>query len=228
MFYDDRPPGPAQPVIRLRVLQTTDLHMHLPAYDYDLMQPSGVRGLANLSKDIHALRDTDVPTLLFDTGDFLQGSPLADVAVQTRGQHPMIAAFNDLRYDAVVLGNHDFDYGLPVLRDALSDLNCPVVTANITLNDGPPLAQPSTLIDVTDADETLTVGVIGLTTRETYLVQRGPGDPVLAVHDPIAQAETEMQALRSKGADIVIALCHFGICERGARPNWAGFTGNPQ
>jgi 2',3'-cyclic-nucleotide 2'-phosphodiesterase/3'-nucleotidase len=221
MLYDDRPPGPAQPVIRLRVLQTTDLHMHLPAYDYDLIQPSGVRGLANLRHDIRSLRDTDIPTLLFDTGDFLQGSPLADVAVQTPGRHPMITAFNDLQYDAVVLGNHDFDYGLTVLRDALHDLNCPVVAANIALDGGPRIAQPSTLIEVADAGETLTVGVIGLTTQETYLVQRAPDDPVLSVSDPVIKAQAELQQLRDQGADIVVALCHFGICERDGADNVA-------
>jgi len=154
---DDRPSAPAIPQIRLRIVQTTDLHMHLLAYDYDLLRPSGQRGLANLIAPITALRADDTATLLFDCGDFLQGSPLADTAAQAPGPHPMITAMNALGYDAIVLGNHDFDYGLDVLKDALADLTCPVLGANVQLENAPPLTQPTAIIPVTSGKHSLRV-----------------------------------------------------------------------
>lgn len=221
LLTDDRPSAPAIPQIRLRIVQTTDLHMHLLAYDYDLLRPSGQRGLANLIAPITALRADDTATLLFDCGDFLQGSPLADTAAQAPGPHPMITAMNALCYDAIVLGNHDFDYGLAVLKDALADLTCPVLGANVQLENAPPLTQPTAIIPVTSGKHSLRVGVIGLTTQESFLVQNQPDAPRLLLSDPVLTAKKAQEQLRKQGADIVIALCHFGISQDAGADNVA-------
>ena len=82
--------------------------------------------------------------------DFLQGNPLADYVVgQARetAPHPMIATFNALGYDAVALGNHEFNYGLEVLAHVLQDAKFPVVCANLHHLDGTPVRPPFALIN---------------------------------------------------------------------------------
>ena len=143
----DEPPLSA----RLCILETTDLHMQLLGYDYFADHPTPDLGLVPLAGLIETYRaDPTVTTLLFDNGDFLQGNPLADYVVgqaQHNAPHPMIAAFNALDYDAVTLGNHEFNYGLEVLDQVLQDAQFPVVCANIHHLDGTSVMPPYTLID---------------------------------------------------------------------------------
>jgi 2',3'-cyclic-nucleotide 2'-phosphodiesterase/3'-nucleotidase len=212
------PPAPQDrqdsDLVRLRLLQTTDLHMHLLAFDYALMQPTRDRGLANLVSQIEAFRSDGQPTLLFDTGDFLQGTPLADAAFSGSQSepHPIATAFNTLSYDAIVVGNHDFDYGLAALHDISSQINCPILSANITPTQGHASYLPATLISVETGPQKqpLRVGVIGLTTP-VVAVTTDQGTTAVTARDPVSTAKTVIKTLQQQGADIIIALCHFGI-----------------
>lgn len=138
------------PKTTLRILETTDLHMHLLGYDYFGDRKDDRIGLAGLADLISGLRArAPQATLLFDNGDFLQGNPLADMlaaAHPATDTHPMIAAMNSLGYDALTLGNHEFDYGVPFLRRMLADAEPAVVCANISVKDASPLAVPYTLL----------------------------------------------------------------------------------
>lgn len=201
-------------IFRLRLLQTTDLHMHLLPFDYTTMQATADRGLANLVDAIADYRRDGMPTFLFDTGDFLQGNPLADAAMTEDeiDRHPMAWAFNYLGYDAVVLGNHDFDYGVDALGRVIRQIDCPVLSANVTAVRDAPAYLPSTLITVetTGTEPPLTVGIIGLTTPVVSLTT-GNGGPAVATDDPVEIAAPLAAKLREDGADVVVALCHFGI-----------------
>ncbi|MEJ8561374.1 metallophosphoesterase [Yoonia sp. GPGPB17] len=145
------PPMPDYPIGRLQVLETTDLHMQLLDYDYFADKPDPSIGLIGLADQIKALReDKGVTTLLFDNGDLLQGNPLADhiaAHAQPGETHPMIAALNTLQYDAMTLGNHEFDYGLKFLRDTLANAAFPIVSANISCLDGGTLANPFVIME---------------------------------------------------------------------------------
>ena len=156
---------------RIRILETTDLHMQLMGYDYFADQPTPDLGLIPLAGLIEAHReDLHVTTFLFDNGDFLQGNPLADYVTsdaQAGTPHPMIAAFNALSYDAVALGNHEFNYGLDVLDSVLSTADFPALCANVKRTDGSDLVPPYVIIDkqIMCSDghlRQLRVGVIGL------------------------------------------------------------------
>ncbi|MCB1399202.1 MAG: metallophosphoesterase, partial [Rhodobacteraceae bacterium] len=116
----DRPgKAPGGAVVHVRVMETNDLHMNILPYDYFADRPSDTRGLARTATLIAQARAEVANALLFDAGDFLQGSPMGDYFAHERGAapHPMIAAMNAVGYDAVTLGNHEFSYGLePLLR----------------------------------------------------------------------------------------------------------------
>ncbi|MEJ6396954.1 5'-nucleotidase C-terminal domain-containing protein [Yoonia sp. 208BN28-4] len=209
----------APPTATLRILQTTDLHMALLPYDYATDTERAGGSLAELAPIISKQRADADASLLFDTGDFLQGNPLADL-VSRQGPmpkaHPMISAMNMLAYDAVALGNHEFDYGLIPLMRALDDLSCPALLANVTTEDGASFFQASAMVarQVTASDGMgypLRIGVIGLLTPSTLLTPDEDDPAQLQVHAMTTAAKTAATALRADGADIVVALCHAGI-----------------
>ncbi len=216
----------------LRILATTDLHMHLRGYDYFTDQRNSGFGLAHTASLIRPLRDAVATCLLLDNGDFLQGNPLSDwmaerdraAAVKMRPipENPMIAAMNALGYDAGTLGNHEFNYGLGFLQRALGQARFPIVSANITTAQGDsPLhdthfVPPYAVLDrlVTDTDGGLwpiRIGVIGFAPPQIVLWERLQLGNAIGTRDIVAAARAHVPALRAAGADIVIALCHSGI-----------------
>jgi 2',3'-cyclic-nucleotide 2'-phosphodiesterase/3'-nucleotidase len=202
----------------IRILQTTDLHMCVLPYDYVSDQSGGAYSLSRLAPVISDLRSDDVLTLLFDTGDFLQGNHLASYIMSqddTGSAHPMIAAMNLLEYDAITLGNHDFDFGVSHLKDVIEDLDCPVVVTNMRKGDANAFASSVLLKrDVTCADgqtRPITIGVIGLITPQTIFVDETDRTAGYAVSDIVDAAAHAIPALKAEGADIIIALCHSGI-----------------
>ncbi|MFD1809819.1 metallophosphoesterase [Gemmobacter lanyuensis] len=104
---------------RLRIIATTDVHVHLMGYDYYADRPDPTLGLAHAATLIAAARSEVANSLLLDNGDFLQGNPMGDYVLGPGLQqgciHPAVRVMNRLGYDAATLGNHEFNYGLPTL-----------------------------------------------------------------------------------------------------------------
>ena len=205
---------------QLRILETTDLHMQLLGYDYFADYPTPDLGLIPLAGLIEAYRsDPTVSTLLFDNGDFLQGNPLADFVINEADPtvpNPMIAAFNALYYDAVTLGNHEFNYGVDVLARVLKDAQFPVVCANISLPNGAPFVPPYVLIDkqvICDDGQmrTLRVGVIGFVTPQILSWDKALLEGKITATDIVEAAATLAPKMRAEGAEVIVALCHSGI-----------------
>ncbi|MEY8842649.1 bifunctional metallophosphatase/5'-nucleotidase, partial [Cribrihabitans sp. XS_ASV171] len=118
---------------KLRLLATSDLHMHLVSHDYYADQPDPGVGLARTAGLIRWARreSEDALCLLVDNGDSLQGTPLGALAAEADAPHPLMAAFDALGYDAIGLGNHDFNFGLDRLDRMLVQAPCPVLCANL-------------------------------------------------------------------------------------------------
>ncbi len=162
----------------LRIMETTDLHVHVFPYNYYADRPDDTVGLARTAAHIADIRTEATNSLLIDNGDFLQGNPMGDYIAYERGMkegdtHPVIQAMNTLGFDASTLGNHEFNYGIEFLMKALAGANFPVVTANIakTLGSDPTrdetLIPPYVILDrtVTDGagvDHQIKVGLIRL------------------------------------------------------------------
>lgn len=210
----------------LRLLLTSDLHMHLLGYDYTRAEPTDRVGLEGLAPLIARARSETAATLLFDNGDFLQGTPMADLIAEgdlPTKTHPMIDAFNDLRYDAIALGNHEFDYGLPFLQDALKDCTMPVVCANARTGPTTHITRPWSLLErkITCSDgsiDTLKIGVIGFVTPPLVDWNAHILAGQVQTDDILTAARSHLPALRRAGADLVIALCHAGISDAPLTP----------
>src|SRR5215468_6036111 len=101
--------------VDLVVAATTDIHGYLRGWDYYANAPDTLRGLSRVATIVDSLRKVSrIWPVLVDAGDFLQGSPMTFVAarIDTTMPHPVVAAMNAMRYDAGVVGNHEFNYGL--------------------------------------------------------------------------------------------------------------------
>ncbi|MCU0903503.1 MAG: bifunctional 2',3'-cyclic-nucleotide 2'-phosphodiesterase/3'-nucleotidase [Tabrizicola sp.] len=214
----------ARPRASLRVIATSDLHASLMPYDYCANRPNSSLGLGAVSQQIAEARGEAQNCLLFDNGDFLQGSPIADYAAAARRRraHPVITAFNTLGYDAITLGNHEFDYGLRFLSQVLTDARFPVVSANVATRLGRSPARDETLvppftilrrqiIDHAGQAHLIRVGVIGFAPPQIEEWDRDTPDGRVHTRDILAAARAWLPRLRARGADIIVALAHSGI-----------------
>jgi 2',3'-cyclic-nucleotide 2'-phosphodiesterase / 3'-nucleotidase len=207
--------------VKLRVLETSDLHVNVVPYDYYRDGEDNTVGLAKTATLVKAARAEAKNHILFDNGDFLQGSSMGDWMAYKRGMkpgdvHPMIAAMNALGYAASTLGNHEFNYGLDFLDIGVKSANFPFVCANVSRADGGALVRPWLIIEhkVTDeagAAQVVKVGVIGFTPPQIMQWDKGHLDGKARATDIVEAARAQMPALKAAGADIVVALCHSGI-----------------
>ncbi len=212
---------------RLRILATSDLHAHILPYDYAADRPLPNAGLARTASLISAAR-AEVPNcLLVDNGDFLEGSPLGELAsldgyLAAGHVHPVIAAMNAVGYDAATLGNHEFSYGVSFLERALSAANFPVLCANALRKRGTRptqdhLFQPATHLLKrrlrNDAGQVadLRIGLIGLLPPQVAIWEKRNLQGRIVTRDIVEAATDWVASLKSAGADLIIALCHSGI-----------------
>ena len=119
---------PSSDVVTISILHTTDLHGHiLPTIDYNGRANLG--GLARCITQVRQWRAENPNSLLIDLGDVYQGT---EFALRDQGQ-TMIELFNLLRYDAWIVGNHEFDWGIEPFLHAVERSAMPVLAANTLL-----------------------------------------------------------------------------------------------
>jgi len=209
------------------LLETTDMHGHIAPFDYLDHRCPRQFGLARVATLIRAAR-TEVPNcLLFDNGDFLQGTPLSDLPPLPGGwpgPHPVIAAMNALGYDGVALGNHDFNFGLEFLSNALSDARFPVTCANLhplgktRLPAAPTLLLTRRLRDEAGRLHELRIGVIGVVVPQVATWDRDHLQGRVRTAGITETARAQAPALRAAGADLVVMLAHTGIDDTADHP----------
>lgn len=210
------------PCARLRLLATSDLHMHLGGHDYHADRPDPSVGLTRVASLIAAARAEAMAegaaVLLLDNGDALQGTPLGDMAaVRSGGPHLMMRAFRHLGYDALGLGNHDFNFGLEALDRILADAPCTVLSSNLRA------VAPSTLGRVAGfailertarvgmAQHSLRIGVLSFLPPQTLQWDSHLLAGRIEIADIVASARTWVPRLRRQGCDMIVALAHSGL-----------------
>jgi 2',3'-cyclic-nucleotide 2'-phosphodiesterase/3'-nucleotidase len=215
--------------LKLRILETTDVHMNLLGWDYYQDKAVEDYGLERTATLIRTARAEARNTLLFDNGDLLQGNPLGDYMARVKplqpGQlHPALRVMNALHYDAANVGNHEFNYGLPFLQLALKGADFPYVNANIVQGDGtaddakhaftPYVILERRFVDETGAPQTLKVGVIGFAPPQVMQWDRQHLLGRVAARDIPQTARALVPRMKAEGADLVVVIAHSGF-ERG-------------
>ncbi|NUT20911.1 MAG: bifunctional metallophosphatase/5'-nucleotidase [Hamadaea sp.] len=210
----------------LTLLGTSDIHGNVYNWDYykdkeyddSAHNDVGVAKLATLVNQIRAERG-DKATLVLDAGDTIQGTPLAtyyakqEPITSTGETHPMARSMNVIDYDAVTLGNHEFNYGLPLLDLWIRQLGFPALAANaVDAATGQPAYQPYVIKKVSLGEDapTLRVGILGLTNPGVAIWDRGNVEGKLEFRDMVATALKWVPIMRARGADIVLVSAHGG------------------
>jgi len=210
----------------LTLLGTSDTHGNVYNWDYykDAEYDDGAHndvGLAKVATLVNAVRAErrGKATLVLDAGDTIQGTPLAtyyakqEPITTTREQHPMARAMNVIRYDAVTLGNHEFNYGLPLLDLWIRQLGFPALAANaVNVKTGRPAFLPYVIKKVNLGEDApqLRVGILGLTNPGIAIWDRANVEGKLRFDDMVATAAKYVPEMRDRGADIILISAHGG------------------
>lgn len=223
------------------LLETTDLHFNVRSYDYFKLAEDKSYGYERTATLINAARKEFANTMLFDNGDTIQGTALADYEalvsrIPCTQPLSMYKVMNATGYDAGTLGNHEFNYGLDFLNQVLGggldvegvdgSKKCagpsfPMVVANVhSLKSGKPLVAPYTIVtkqftatapDGKSLTVPVKVGVIGFTTPGIMNWDKRFLEGKLRTEGAVEAAKRYVPELREKGADIVVALQHGGL-----------------
>lgn len=208
------PPGVGSAAKRLHVviLGTTDLHGNLFPIDYYTDKPDN-RGLAKIATIIKRTRQENKNVLLIDSGDTIQGTPLEYYHNKKNNQpiDPMMLAMNALQYDAMTVGNHEYNFGLQVLEKARGEAKFPWLSANsYNLGTVETHYAPYIVKEV----EGVRIGILGLTTPGIPNWENAPNYAGLEFHDPLLEAKKWVPVLRGKErADVVVIAMHMGLEE---------------
>ncbi|MES2952033.1 MAG: bifunctional 2',3'-cyclic-nucleotide 2'-phosphodiesterase/3'-nucleotidase [Pseudomonadota bacterium] len=229
--------------VRLRIMETTDLHMNLLSYDYYQDKATDQYGLARTISLIKAARAEALNSLLFDNGDLLQGNPMGDYVAKIKplkeGEtHPAYQVMNQLGYDAANIGNHEFNYGLDFLRRAIRGANFPYVNANIYVDDKdrdtdkakhaftPYVLLDRKLVDAQGKTHSIKIGVIGFAPPQILQWDKTHLEGKVIARDMVETAKKYVPLMRAQGAQLVIAIPHAGF-EKGPVAQFSENTVGP-
>jgi 5'-nucleotidase/UDP-sugar diphosphatase len=194
----------------LSILHTNDVHSHYNQYSNDgsicTDEANCLSGVARMKTLIDQLRISEPNSILVDAGDQFQGTLYyklfkADIVTLT---------MNTLGYQAMAIGNHEFDDGPQTLANLVDGVTFPVLGTNLDVSAEPTLAgKLFTITVITVGGED--IGLIGLTTPDTSFLSK-PG-PNVVFNDPAASAQNAVNTLQTLGVDKIIALTHLGYNE---------------
>src|SRR6185436_50473 len=206
-------PGQVAPErVQITILGTTDLHGNINPIDYYTNKPDN-RGLAKVATLIKRNRGEQPNVLLIDSGDTIQGSPLESFHGRKNNQprDPMMLVMNSLKYDAMAVGNHEYNFGLKVLEKARQEAQFPWLSANTyETKTGKTHYQPYLIRDVAGVK----IGILGLTTPGIPNWDNPPNYAGLEFHNPISEAMKWVAVLRGKEkVDVVVVAMHMGLGE---------------
>jgi 2',3'-cyclic-nucleotide 2'-phosphodiesterase / 3'-nucleotidase len=226
-------PGPAEAAtgkgtarsVTITVMGTSDIHSHAVDWDYynDAAysdSAGNVVGLARVSslvKQIRADRGRE-RTLLFDAGDTIQGTPLGfyyatvEPITKTGQIHPMARQMNAIGFDAVALGNHEFNYGIPFLNKWISQMHAPVLGANaVHVGTDRPAFRPYIIKKMrVPGQPPIRVGLLGLTNPGVAIWDKANVSGKLDFLDLVETAKKWVPIIRAQGVDVMVVSAHAG------------------
>ena len=201
---------PTSSDVKIIVLHSNDIHGR--AWPFKNEKGNWVGGYAAQAHLIQNIRTEAAKegavVLVLSAGDVNTGVPESDFSEA----RPDFEAMQLIPYDAMAVGNHDLDHGLPLLQKQLQWVQFPLLAANLrSAQTGKPLFNSSTVITKSG----LRFGILGITTDELTRLIFSEFSKPLIVDDSIRAAQREVLALKQKGADVLIALSHLGLSETG-------------
>lgn len=216
-----RAAGTASDVVQISIIHTTDLHGHiLPTSDYAGNADLG--GLARCATQIRRWRRQNRNSILIDAGDVYQGT---DVSMRNNGAL-MIDLFNYLKYDAWIVGNHEFDWGMETFANALARSEVPALAANMSI-DGKPSgtigAEPFAKVRpyILKEFDGIKIAIIGVTTPGMSFWLRPEFIRGLAFEHSLEPVRRTIAVAKSEGADTIVLAGHMGLKPRSGGDDFA-------
>ncbi|MDK2678311.1 2',3'-cyclic-nucleotide 2'-phosphodiesterase [Vibrio vulnificus] len=214
--------GPAMAeTIKLRIIETTDIHTNVMDYDYYKDKPSQQIGLTRAATLVKQARGEVVNSVLVDNGDLIQGSPMGDYmaakGIKAGEVHPVYKAMNQLSYDVGNIGNHEFNYGLEFLAETINDADFPYVSANVfDKKTGkhyfkPYIIKDHTFKDVNGEEHTIKVSYIGFVPPQIMVWDKKNLEGKVFAKDIKETAEELVPQMKKEGADVIVAIPHSGV-----------------
>ncbi|HPT70762.1 MAG TPA: bifunctional UDP-sugar hydrolase/5'-nucleotidase [Candidatus Cloacimonadota bacterium] len=198
--------------LKLDIIFSNDVHGGIDRTPATFINPDfppmlgGGGTAATVIKEYRAQAGPKESTLLFDVGDFFQGHPVGSV---TKGK-AIINYYNEIGYDAMALGNHDYDAGEASLISTLNGVKFPILSANIVYKDTgktPPYIRPYIIIERLG----IKIGIIGLTTTDTEKMSFPENIKNLDFVDEKDVLNKYIPIVKAQGADLVFVLGHMGL-----------------
>jgi 2',3'-cyclic-nucleotide 2'-phosphodiesterase (5'-nucleotidase family) len=212
LFVGAQSQQPSTSRVHITILSTTDLHGNILSKDYYTEKPDA-RGLAKVATIIKKARKENSNLLLLDSGDTIQGTPLEYYHNKKNNEppDPMMLIMSTLQFDAMAVGNHEYNFGLPVLEKARGEAKFPWLSAN-TYNRGTLKThyQPYIVKEIAG----VRIGVLGLTTPGIPNWDNAQNYEGLEFREPQREAQKWVPILRRKErVDLVVIAMHMGIEE---------------
>lgn len=193
----------------LHLMHTNDLHAHLIPFNSDnrtcdYEQPACLGGFARLKTLVNQYRQHYPDMILLDAGDRFSGTVFYSLQ---KGEN-IIRLFNEMKYDAVTLGNHEFDDGLSEIEKMMTLIKSPVIVSNVIFPQDSPLAQTIMKSVIIRRGEQK-IGVIGLLTDE--MKTQSAFAKEIRLRPLLSSVQAETARLKDKGVSIIIVLSHIGF-----------------
>ena len=206
--------------VDLRIIGTTDIHSFLTDFDYYKDAPTEKFGFTRAASLIRQARAEVKNSVLVDNGDLIQGNPIADyqaaVGYKEGKPNPAVDCLNAMHYEVGTLGNHEFNYGLDYLADAIKQAKFPIVNANVVKAGSeepyytPYVIQEKTVMDNKGKSHKLKIGYIGFVPPQIMVWDKANLTGKVEARDIVKSAQKYVPEMKKKGADIIVALAHTG------------------
>jgi 2',3'-cyclic-nucleotide 2'-phosphodiesterase (5'-nucleotidase family) len=214
VFFESSEPRPLAvgDTVTISVLTSTDLHGWILPWDYSTDSADERFGIAKVATLVDSIRAVQPHTILIDAGDWLQGNQLAAYYANSdtlTPYYPLLKAAEFMEYDAFVLGNHEFNFGIDYLNKRLSQTtSIHYLAANVydygTTN---PAYKPFHIKEVAGVK----VGIVGLTTPGSMVWDRPRVEGRLDFGDGVEAGRRFVAEARAAGAEIIVVLAHCGL-----------------
>ncbi|MBI6549022.1 bifunctional 2',3'-cyclic-nucleotide 2'-phosphodiesterase/3'-nucleotidase [Xenorhabdus lircayensis] len=209
--------------VDLRVMETSDIHSNLIDFDYFKDKSTEQFGLVRTANLIKAAKAEVTNAILVDNGDLIQGSPLADYmaakGLKEGDVHPAHQLMNTMGYTVGNFGNHEFNFGLDYLKQAIAGAKFPYINANIMdAKTGKNYFTPYIIVDTPVKDRegkehTIKVGYIGFVPPQISIWDKANLDGKVIVNDITKTAKKFVPQMKKEGADLIIAIPHSGFSQ---------------
>lgn len=199
-------------LMTVTILETSDIHGAVLPINYSNNSPNEI-GLAKIATLVSDERSRNENVILIDNGDIIQGTPLTYYysRIDSEGINPVIKVMNYMRYDAAVVGNHEFNYGQEILVEAIKTSKFPWISANIVEKDCGDARYGKPYI-IKEYNNGLRIAVLGLTT--SYIPNWEDPNNILGLkfESPIEYAKKWVKYLKDyENTDIIVVAYHGGF-----------------